>query len=63
MIQLIIGSENPEKPYSDEDIAAHMKESGIVVARRTVAKYRESLNIPSSNKRKKINMIKQQESL
>lgn len=63
LMQLIIGSENPEKPYSDEDIAAHMKESGIVVARRTVAKYRESLNIPSSNKRKKINMIKQQEIL
>ena len=63
MIQLIIGSENPEKPYSDEDIAAHMKKSGIPVARRTVAKYRESLNIPSSNKRKKINMIKKQESL
>ncbi len=63
LMQLIIGSENPEKPYSDKDIAEHMKESGIVVARRTVAKYREFLNIPSSNKRKKINMIKQQEIL
>lgn len=63
MIQLIIDNENPEKPYSDEDIAVHMKKSGIPVARRTVAKYRESLNIPSSNKRKKINMIKKQESL
>lgn len=63
LMQLIIVNENPEKPYSDEDIVVHMKESGIVVARRTVAKYRESLNIPPSNKRKKINMIKKQESL
>jgi len=63
MIQLIIGSENPDKPYSDEDIVSHLKKRGVNAARRTVAKYRDLLNIPSSSKRKKINMMNQQESL
>ncbi len=58
MIQQIISNENPEKPCSDEEIVGLLKNNGITAARRTVAKYRESLSIPSSSKRKRINMIK-----
>lgn len=42
----------PRKPLSDNTIANLLKEEGIDVARRTIAKYRESLNIPSSSERK-----------
>jgi len=58
MIQEIINSENPDNPVSDEEVVNLLKEKGITVARRTIAKYRDILNIPASNKRKKINMIK-----
>lgn len=58
MIQDVINSENPESPLSDEDVVNLLKEKNITVARRTIAKYRDILNIPASNKRKKINMIK-----
>lgn len=54
----IIQGENPESPYNDEELAAKLKEKGVIVARRTIVKYRDILNIPSSGKRKKINMIK-----
>ncbi|MCD6319916.1 MAG: RNA polymerase factor sigma-54 [Candidatus Desulfofervidaceae bacterium] len=53
-IKEIIASENPKKPYSDEKIAAILKEKGINIARRTVAKYRETMGILSSNQRKKL---------
>ena len=52
MIKRIIDSEEPTKPYSDEKLVTLLKDEGVEVARRTVAKYRESLNIPSSSKRK-----------
>lgn len=52
MIKKMISVENPRKPLSDNAIANLLKEDGIDVARRTVAKYRESLNIPSSSDRK-----------
>lgn len=58
LIQAVITEEDPEKPYSDEELVILLKEKGVTVARRTVAKYRDILNIPSSSKRKKINMIK-----
>jgi len=58
LIQALIAEEDPEKPYSDEELVILLKEKGVTVARRTVAKYRDILNIPSSSKRKKINMIK-----
>ncbi|HOP62910.1 MAG TPA: RNA polymerase factor sigma-54 [Spirochaetota bacterium] len=58
LIQTAIAGEDPEKPYSDEELVILLKEKGVTVARRTVAKYRDALNIPSSSKRKKINMIK-----
>ncbi|SPL70699.1 RNA polymerase factor sigma-54 [Acinetobacter stercoris] len=52
MIKKLIAAENPRKPLSDNVIANMLKEDGIDVARRTVAKYRESLHIPSSSERK-----------
>lgn len=54
MIKKIIAAENPCKPLSDNTIANLLKEEGIDVARRTVAKYRESLRISSSSERKVI---------
>ena len=52
MIKKIIQAENPKKPYSDNTLTKMLQDEGIDVARRTVAKYRESLNIPSSSERK-----------
>lgn len=52
IIKETIKGENKKKPLSDEQISKILKESGISVARRTVAKYREELQIPSSSKRK-----------
>ena len=54
----IVQGEDPGSPYNDEQISAILKEKGVIVARRTIVKYRDMLNIPSSGKRKKINMIK-----
>lgn len=51
-IKKLISEENMRKPLSDNAIANMLKEEGIDVARRTVAKYRESLHIPSSSERK-----------
>ena len=48
----LIAEENARKPLSDNAIANLLKDDGIDVARRTVAKYRESLHIPSSSERK-----------
>ncbi|MCJ8146253.1 RNA polymerase factor sigma-54 [Acinetobacter sp. A3.8] len=52
MIKKLIAAENQKKPLSDNAIAKLLQDEGIDVARRTVAKYRESLNIPSSSDRK-----------
>jgi RNA polymerase sigma-54 factor len=51
-IRKLIGAENPKKPLSDSKITNLLKEDGISVARRTVAKYREAMNIPSSSDRR-----------
>jgi len=51
-IRKLIGAENPHKPLSDSKITNLLKEDGISVARRTVAKYREAMNIPSSSDRR-----------
>jgi RNA polymerase sigma-54 factor len=48
----IIAAEDKAKPLSDDDIVEKLKEAGLTVARRTVTKYREALNIPSSRQRK-----------
>ncbi len=54
LIRKITGGENPKKPLSDNKIAAILAQRNINVARRTVAKYRESMSIPSSNRRKRL---------
>jgi len=51
MIKKLIEDEPPQKPLSDSSISELLKRRGILVARRTVAKYREALRIPSSNER------------
>jgi RNA polymerase sigma-54 factor len=51
-IRKLIGSENPAKPLSDSKIANLLDKEGIKVARRTVAKYREAMNISSSSERR-----------
>ncbi len=54
IIKKFVAAEKPEKPLSDNKIATLLGEQGINVARRTVAKYREALNIPPSNERKRL---------
>ncbi len=54
LIRDIIAKENPRKPYSDEKIVHMLRGMNINIARRTVAKYRESLRILSSNERKRL---------
>jgi len=51
-IRLIIESENPQRPYSDDKISKLLKEDNINIARRTVAKYREIMKVLPSSKRK-----------
>ncbi len=51
MIRRLVEAEDPRKPLSDARLAETLKASGVPVARRTVAKYRELLNIPSSHER------------
>ncbi|MGI9289831.1 MAG: RNA polymerase factor sigma-54 [Gammaproteobacteria bacterium] len=51
-IKRLIGQENPSKPLSDSKITKLLVEEGINVARRTVAKYREGMNIPPSSERR-----------
>ncbi len=52
-IKKIVSAENPKKPYSDSDIVDLLKKSGVSIARRTVAKYREMMRVLPSSKRKK----------
>jgi RNA polymerase sigma-54 factor len=51
-IKGLVDGEDPRRPLSDQRIADLLKREGILLARRTVAKYREELNIPSSSRRK-----------
>jgi RNA polymerase sigma-54 factor len=53
-IQSYIDGEDPRKPLSDSKIMKILNDEGINIARRTVAKYRDELNIPSSTDRKQI---------
>jgi RNA polymerase sigma-54 factor len=53
MIQSIIASEPAGKPYSDDAIASMVSDNGVRLARRTVAKYRDMLKIPSSSERRR----------
>lgn len=53
-LKTIVENENHKKPLSDDLIAKYLKEKGYPIARRTVAKYREQLNIPSARLRRQI---------
>jgi RNA polymerase sigma-54 factor len=52
-IQMLIENEPTTRPLSDQEISQLLRETGTLVARRTVAKYRESLGIGSSSERRK----------
>lgn len=54
ILENIINEEDKKKPYPDDKIAELLKEKGYPIARRTVAKYREQLDIPVARMRKKI---------
>ncbi len=54
IIKKFINQEPPQKPLSDNRLAQLLNDQGVNVARRTVAKYREAMNIPSSSKRKRL---------
>jgi RNA polymerase sigma-54 factor len=54
LIKKLVAAEEPKKPLSDSKIAVLLGDQGIKVARRTIAKYRESLMIPPSNERKRL---------
>jgi RNA polymerase sigma-54 factor len=53
ILKMLIEAERPCKPLSDNKLTTLLADQGIQVARRTVAKYRESMNIPSSSQRKR----------
>lgn len=54
IIKTLVAAENPRKPLSDNKLASLLNDQGIKVARRTVAKYREAMRIPSSSTRKRL---------
>jgi RNA polymerase sigma-54 factor len=54
LIKKLVATENTRKPLSDSKITKLLEDQGINVARRTIAKYRESLAIPPSNERKRL---------
>lgn len=54
LIKKLIAAESPRKPLSDSKITELLADQGIVVARRTIAKYREAMLIPPSNERKRL---------
>lgn len=54
MISRLIAEENPKKPYTDQQIMEYLKQHNIEIARRTVAKYRKELKIPSASRRRKL---------
>jgi RNA polymerase sigma-54 factor len=53
VLRRVIDAEDPSKPLSDDELAAEMKRRGHAMARRTVAKYRKELGVPSSYRRRK----------
>jgi RNA polymerase sigma-54 factor len=53
-IRKLIDAESPQKPLSDASIASELKDDGLQIARRTVAKYREEMGIPASKSRREI---------
>jgi RNA polymerase sigma-54 factor len=56
-IRHLVGGENASQPLSDDRIVALLKDEGIEIARRTVAKYREAMRIPSSAERRRLGRL------
>ena len=56
-LRKIIAGEEPGRPWSDERLASGLSHAGFRVARRTVAKYRESMGIPPSNERRRVGAV------
>lgn len=54
VVKQLVASEDPRKPYSDQKICTLLKEKGITISRRTVAKYREQLGIKGTYDRKEL---------
>lgn len=57
-IKTLIDQEPPGKPLSDDKLVALLRADGVDIARRTIAKYREQMNIPASSDRKRLSQIK-----
>ena len=53
MIKTMVAEEDAKRPLKDEEIAARLRKQGVIIARRTVAKYRAELNIASASQRKR----------
>ncbi|MCA9544910.1 MAG: RNA polymerase factor sigma-54, partial [Myxococcales bacterium] len=53
-IRALVADENPKRPHSDQKIVELLKKDGVMIARRTVAKYREAMGILPSSKRKQL---------
>ena len=51
-LKQIIDDEDKSKPLSDDELVKRLADAGIEIARRTVAKYRKQLNIPTARQRK-----------
>ncbi len=54
MIKKIVSEEDHRKPLSDQRIVEMLKSQNIIIARRTIAKYRDELKMPSQNQRKRL---------
>ena len=54
ILEQFISAENKKKPLTDQSLSVMMKEKGYIVARRTIAKYREQLDIPVARMRKEL---------
>ena len=54
ILETVVSEENKQKPFTDEKLSKILKEKGYPIARRTVAKYREQLDIPVARLRKEI---------
>jgi RNA polymerase sigma-54 factor len=52
-IRQFVEEENKKKPLTDQQIVEKLRESGVVIARRTVTKYRKELKLPSASRRRK----------
>jgi RNA polymerase sigma-54 factor len=59
-LQLLLENEPTDKPLSDQELSELLRQTGVIVARRTVAKYRESLGIGSSSERRRLYRLRAQ---